>query len=125
MNKPTELKIKELIDLLIKMMMENENICRVAIFELPFDIPELREFKEKLFKENIKMITDIFNEKYNINDESLQLIIGPAFYSILFSHCYYSNALQLKEDSKYYKIFQETVKDFIIRGLSAFEKKKK
>lgn len=125
MNIPTDKKIQELIKLLLEMMMTNQNICRVAIFELPFDIPEVSEYKEQLFKENIKMIVEIFKEKYNLKDESLQMIIGPAFYSILFSQCYFSNIFHQDENSKYSKKFAETISELFLKGISEFENKKK
>ena len=125
MDTPTDEKIKLLVNLLLEMMLTHQNICRVAIFELPFDIPEISEFKEELFKENIRMIIDIFKEKYNFKDETIQLIIGPAFYSLLFSHCYFSNILRQDKDSKYYKKFAETISELFLRGIAGFEKKKK
>jgi len=125
MNLTADNKIRELVKLLLEMMMANKNICRVAIFELPFEIPEVSEFKEELFKETIKITLDILKDKYNIKEESLQLIVGPAFYSLLFSHCYYSNVLHQEVNSKYYKKYADTISELFLRGIAGFENKKK
>ncbi len=125
LNISADKKIRELVKQLMEMMMANQNICRVSIFEMPFDIPEVSEFKEQLFKENIKMILDIFKEKYNIRDESVQLIVGPAFYNLLFSHCFFSNILHQDTDSKYYKKFADTISDLFLNGIAGFNNKKK
>lgn len=125
MNLTADNKIRELVKLLLDMMMANKNICRVAIFELPFEIPEVSEFKEELFKETIKITIDILKDKYNIKEESLQLIVGPAFYSLLFSHCYYSNVLHQDVNSKYFKKYAETISELFLRGIACFENKKK
>ena len=124
---PTESEIKEVIKNLARIMKDKENICRVAIFELPFDLPEVAEFKLNLVKRNRQFVGKKLQEGFRITDKTTHMIIGHAFISLVYSNFLFgkmsNKSSGIIEDEKYYDKYSELISIIFLNGINGIKEK--
>lgn len=78
-DKSVEEGVKDIIRTLVKFVSRNRELTLVTFFEMPFDDPELIQYKANLINELVGRVDKIF-VKWNINPENRRLLsmLGPS-----------------------------------------------
>jgi AcrR family transcriptional regulator len=115
--------IRELIPVLVNFIKSNQELCRVALYELPFDTPEIAELKG----EKIKNIRDfiasnlLHDAPFKKNFYDHIPIIAPAVISMIFSNFILGPVIQaafkLDFDDDFYKKYTKTLTKLLTGGL--------
>ncbi len=111
---------------LIELISSKPDICRVAIIELPIEIPEITNLKVRLLKNNMQLMSKSIALGFRIDDPSRHLIIGPAFLSMIFSHFLLGSIIKKaskeKFDSEFFKRYCETISELFLNGIKGMSK---
>jgi len=127
------LKIEEsaryFISSVVSLLKRKTNICKVAMLEIPLEVPEIASFKLKLINENMKLTQDSMKEFFSANDKAEHIIIGPLFMSMIYSHFLFvepsRNALGMKFDDRFYEKYVDIISNFALFGLTGYKKNNK
>lgn len=122
-NLQPEERIRKIVDELVELMKNKTIFCKVAITELPFDLPEFADFKAEVARRHIEYIKQglqllqIFPENQRLNS-----IIPPAALSLIFSHFLFYPIIpkvwQIQLDDEYYTLYSKIISTFLLKGLS-------
>jgi len=111
------------IPVLVKFMRENTDLCKVAIFELPYDVPEIAEYKGKKIKEMVfaimkNILTTMGMEE---NPEQIMPIIAPVLISMIFSNFLLGDIVKgifdTKYDDEFYERYSKVLSSFFLNGI--------
>jgi AcrR family transcriptional regulator len=126
MKLPPRESLKEFICEMVNLIKEKEDLCKVAIIEMPIELPEITAIKVELLKNNMKLMSNSLSEGFNINDPKKHIIIGPAFLSLIFSGFMFGNLIKKiskdKLDDDFCKRYCETISALFLDGMSGFAK---
>lgn len=135
-DKPLCKKVIMLIHGLVDIMKENSALVKVAIYELPFEIPEIMECKlKKLSKIKDIIMSNLFVEMDVSEKNKLKymMIIGPALISMTTSYFMLSTVINsaaneeiysekhpvhkdINFDDSFFEMYKENISELFIRG---------
>lgn len=123
---PTE-ALSKIVDEMVKLMKEKTIFCKVAITEMPFNLPEFLDFKAEVARRHIEYIKQALELiKLFVDDNKLGSIITPAAISLIFSHFLFAPFIkkvwnvELNED--YYELYSKTITTLLLNGLNGLIK---
>jgi AcrR family transcriptional regulator len=118
--------LKEFICEMVNLIKEKEDLCKVAIIEMPIELPEITAIKVELLKNNMRLMSNSLSSGFNINDPKKHIIIGPAFLSLIFSGFMFGNLIKKiskdKMDDDFCKRYCETISALFLDGMTGFTK---
>lgn len=127
-NLSSEETLKLVVNELVNLMKSKTIFCKVAITEMPFNVPEFAEFKAEMARlhiDYIKQGLQIF--KLFVDDEKLNSIITPAAISLIFSHFLFAPFIQkvwnVELNDEYYDLYSQTISTLLQDGLNGVVKK--
>lgn len=110
---------------LVGLIRSKEDLCRVAMIEMPFELPQVTKLKIELLKENMKQMSDSIRKGFKIDDPKKHIIIGPAFLSMLYSHFLLGNmvkkASSVKFGSGFYDLYCGTISEIFLGGIKSLK----
>ena len=114
--------LREMVSSMVALMQRETDLCKVAILELPFNIPEIEDFKIKMLIQHNRIVKDSFHSKKPVCEEPTQnVIIGPALTGLIFSNFIFGNLLtkayNIKLDDQFYKTYSDTISTLFLRGI--------
>lgn len=118
--------IKFMVNEIVYLMKHKPVFCKVAITEMPFNLPEFADFKA----EAIRMHVDFIMQSLEIAnlfvlDPKYHLIIGPAIISLIFSHFLFSpvikKALNIETDNEFFERYAQTISTLLLDGLKGLK----
>ncbi len=123
-----ESSIEEFLGLLIPKMIDfmknNTALCKVALFEMPHDLPEIKEYKIRVFNLVATVIKKQVWTKMGIDEpaENYIPIIGPAMISIVFSNFMLGDlvagSFKTKFDDKFYENYSRIITKMLLTGIN-------
>ncbi|MEJ5287041.1 MAG: Transcriptional regulator, AcrR family [Candidatus Kapaibacterium sp.] len=126
-NYPPETKLRKIVDELVELMKNKTIFCKVAITEMPFDLPEFADFKAEVARRHVEYIKlglkvfEIFPE-----NQKFSSIITPAALSLIFSHFLFYPIIpkvwQIEIDDEYYDLYSKTISTLLLDGLNGVMK---
>lgn len=126
---PPRESIKEFICKMVNLIKEKEDLCKVAIIEMPIELPEITAAKVELLKNNMRLMSNSLSAGFKINDPKQHIIIGPAFLSLIFSGFMFGNLIKKiskdKFDDDFCKRYCETISVLFLDGMTGFAKSNK
>jgi TetR/AcrR family transcriptional regulator, regulator of cefoperazone and chloramphenicol sensitivity len=129
MRLPPRESLKEFICEMVNLIQEKEDLCKVAIIEMPIELPEITAVKIDLLKNNMKLMSNSLSNGFNINDPKKHIIIGPAFLSLIFSGFMFGNLIKKisgdKRDDDFCKRYCETISALFLDGMTGFASQNK
>ncbi|MEI7484104.1 MAG: TetR family transcriptional regulator [Ignavibacteriota bacterium] len=129
MKLPPRESLKEFICEMVNLIKDKEDLCKVAIIEMPIELPEITAVKVELLKNNMRLMSQSLSAGFNINDPKQHIIIGPAFLSLIFSGFMFGNLIKKiskdKRDDDFCKRYCETISALFLDGMSGFVKSNK
>jgi len=124
---PDEL-IKKFTCDLIALISSKPDLCRVAIIELPIELPEITNLKVRLLKNNMHLMSTSIAQGFRIDDPRRHVIIGPAFLSMIFSHFLLGSIIKKaskeKFDIEFFQRYCETISELFLNGIKGMSKGK-
>ncbi len=121
--------LKEFICEMVYLIKEKEDLCKVAMIEMPIELPEITSLKIELLKNNMKLMIQSLSNGFNISDPKKHIIIGPAFLSLIFSGFMFGNLIKKisgeKIDSAFYKRYCDTISSLFLDGMNGIAKPNK
>ncbi|MDQ1266255.1 MAG: TetR/AcrR family transcriptional regulator [Bacteroidota bacterium] len=122
MNLPREENTRRLIHGIVQLARAKTNICKVAFMEIPFDLPEISEYKNRMLHEHICFIKSNFQNAFPHDfDPMLHVIIGPALISMIFSHFMLDVSARqeysVKFDENFFDLYSDTIATIFISGI--------
>lgn len=120
---PPEETLKEIVYELVSLMKNKTIFCKVAITEMPFNLPEFAEFKAEVIrlhidyiKQGLKLI-ELF-----VDDPKFSSIITPAMVSLVFSHFLFGPLIkkvwEIELDDNYYELYAKTISTLLLEGIT-------
>lgn len=120
-------EFKYIVEGIVKFFQKKKNFCKVAILEMPFDYPELADYKFALLRDNVIFVRKTLRKGFRIGDTNKHIIIGPAFISLVSSNFLFgdmlSAALKIKFDSRFYDEYIETITELFLYGICGLQRK--
>lgn len=116
--------IESLVPKVIEFMKNNTGLCKVALFEMPHDLPEIKEYKMKVFELIANVIKGQVWVKMGIKDnpEKYIPIVGPAMISMVFSNFMLgelvAGAFKTKFDKKFYENYSKIITKMLLNGIN-------
>lgn len=116
-----EQSMRLMITKLVKMFRENTEFCKVAITELPYDQPDVMDFKVELLKKNVQLMKEVMPHRSFIKSKNQSSMIGPAFIMMLLSHFLLKdvvttyNVVELNDE--YYEEYINTMFTLFTKGV--------
>jgi AcrR family transcriptional regulator len=117
--------LKKLITELIVLIRTKQDFCKVAIAEMPFNVPEVEDLKVQLLAHHIKLIRASFHHAVSEQDDPMQhVIIGPAFISLIFSHFLFGHIVQkaydVTYDEEFFQKYSDQIATLFLFGMTGF-----
>jgi len=129
LNLPPRESLKKYISELVKFICEKKDLCRVAIIEMPIEMPEITQLKVELLHKNMKLMSNNLAKSFKIYDAKQHVIIGPAFLSLIFSGFIFENLIKKFSkdniDKDFTKRYCDTISDLFLDGMTGIAKKQK
>jgi AcrR family transcriptional regulator len=126
MKLPPRESLKEFICEMVYLIKEKEDLCKVAIIEMPIELPEITAVKVELLKNNMKLMSTSLSGGFEINDPKQHIIIGPAFLSLIFSGFMFGNLIKKisnnKLDDDFCKRYCDTISLLFLDGMTGLAK---
>ncbi len=121
-NLPPEESLNKIVTQLVELMKNKTIFCKVAITEMPFNLPEFADFKAEMARRHIDYIKQGLQLiQLFFEDQKLNSIITPAALSLIFSHFLFypiiTKVWEVKLDDEYYNLYSETITTFLLDGL--------
>jgi AcrR family transcriptional regulator len=120
---PPEQKMRRFIRSMVPLLRHNNDLVRIALTELPFDMPEIAAFKA----ERVRKIAALFQNKLLSAMEermprTIRLeIVGPAFNGMMVSHFLHRPVLEsvfkTSFDEEFYEQYAEEIADLLFYGV--------
>lgn len=122
---PPEAGLKKLIDELIVLIRTKRDFCKVAIAEMPFNVPEVEDLKVKLLAHHIRLIRAGFHQGGAERDDPMQhVVVGPAFISLIFSHFLFGHIVQkaydVTYDDAFFTKYSQEIATLFLFGMTGF-----
>jgi AcrR family transcriptional regulator len=121
---PPEQKMRRFIRSMVMVLRNNNDLVRIAFTELPFDMPQIADFKA----ERIRRIAALFQQKLlPVLEERLPRpirveVVGPAFAGMLVSHFLLlpviEGVLSTSFDEKFYEHYADDIADLLFYGVA-------
>lgn len=123
----SEEALKTFVNELVDVMKTKTIFCKVAITEMPFNLPEFTEFKAEVARRHIEYIRQGLQLlKLFVEDERLNSIIAPAAISLIFSHFLFLPFIQkvwnIEINDEYYDLYAKTISTLLFDGLNGIMK---
>ena len=120
-------EFKYIVQGIVEFFLKKKSFCKVAILEMPFDYPELADYKFNLLRNNVIFVRKTLKKGFRIGDTNKHIIIGPAFISLVSSNFLFgdmlSAALKIKFDKEFYYEYIETITELFLYGICGLQKK--
>lgn len=118
--------IKFLVQETVNLMKNKTFFCKVAIAEMPFNLPEFIDFKAEVIRMHIDYVRQTLEAaNFLILKPRYQSIIGPAFISLLFSHFLFGPLIKkvwdIDIDDQFFERYKETISTILLYGLNGFK----
>lgn len=118
--------IKFLVKETVNLMRSKAFFCKVAIAEMPFNLPEFVDFKAEVIRMHIDYVRQTLEvANFLILESRYQSIIGPAFISLLFSHFLFGPLIKkvwdIDIDDQFFERYKETISTILLYGLNGFK----
>ena len=116
--------IESLVPKIVEFMKNNAALCKVALLEMPRDLPEIKEYKIKVFELIAKVIREQVWAKTGIKDnpEKYIPIIGPAMISMVYSNFMLgeliAGSFKTKFDKKFYENYSKIITIMLLNGIN-------
>ncbi|OGP52611.1 MAG: hypothetical protein A2Y65_08170 [Deltaproteobacteria bacterium RBG_13_52_11] len=120
---PPEQKIRRFIRSIVMLLRNNNDLVRIAFTELPFDMPEIADFKA----ERVRKIAALLQQKLLPTIERklprpIRIeVVGPAFIGMLISHFLLlpvlEGVLSTSFNEKFYEHYADEIADLFLYGL--------
>lgn len=119
--------IRKIVNEFVALMRDKTIFCKVAITEMPFNLPEFADFKAEIMKMHIEYLQQtlkITNQwlsypKYNP-------IVGPAFISLVFSHFLFGPFIKkvwdIELNDEFYSTYSKVISTMLLEGLAGLRK---
>jgi AcrR family transcriptional regulator len=124
---PPEQKMRRFIRSIVTVLRNNNDLVRIAFTELPFDMPEIADFKA----ERIRKIAALFQQKLlPVLKEKLPRpirieVVGPAFTGMLVSHFLLlpviEGVLSTSFDEHFYEHYADEIADLLFYGVAGIK----
>jgi AcrR family transcriptional regulator len=116
----------------IQLIRKDTAVCKVAIIELPFSVPEVQQYKVKMLKQYLDLIKNQFHppntDKKTIHpahrneNELHRLIVGPAMLGLIFSNFLFSDLIRslknVKFDDEFFEEYTDIISTIFLRGVT-------
>ena len=147
-NDGQQARIKSLSVKLIRYIRDNMDLCKVVMNEIPYDLPEVLEYKIEMLKQNIdyskerfkqdikndckhkvihdKMRANLGDEEFEYQHKLFHVIISPAYMSLIYSHFVQKDVIKkitdIEFDDKFYDYYAEIISALFYKGISGIMK---
>ena len=121
---PPEVKMRRFIRSIIDVFRNNNDLVRIAFTELPFDIPEITDFRTERVKKNAALfqqkLLPVLKERLPrpIHME----VVGPAFTGMLVAHFLFRPVIEgvfnISFDKKFYAHYADEIADLLFYGVA-------
>lgn len=120
-------KTKEIIIQMVDLIRRKPYNSKVAIMEIPLDMPELNEYKTAIIKEHLQIMHRNMQDKHDKPiDPRLPSIVGPAFISMIYSNFLIAGNFQavfnVEFDDDFYKMYIDVIYTLILDGVRGLKK---
>ncbi|MFN3306825.1 MAG: TetR/AcrR family transcriptional regulator [Candidatus Kapaibacteriota bacterium] len=122
----SEVALKTFVNELVEVMKNKTIFCKVAITEMPFNLPEFSEFKAEVARRHVdytRQGLQLF--KLFVEDERLNSIIAPAAISLIFSHFLFLPFIEkvwnVEINDEYYDLYAKTISTLLFDGLNGIK----
>lgn len=126
-NLPPEDALRNVVHELVNLMKNKAIFCKVAITEMPFNLPEFSDFKANVIrlhidyiKQGLKLI-ELF-----VDDPKYGSIITPAMISLVFSHFLFGPLIKkvwsIELNNEYYELYAKTISTLMLEGIIGIKK---
>ena len=119
-----EVKMRRFIRAIINVFRNNNDLVRIAFTELPFDIPEITDFRTERVKKNAALfqqkLLPVLKERLPrpIHME----VVGPAFTGMLVAHFLFRPVIEgvfdISFDEKFYEHYADEIADLLFYGVA-------
>jgi AcrR family transcriptional regulator len=120
---PPERKLRRFIRSIVMLLRNNNDLVRIAFTELPFDMPEIADFKA----ERVKKIAALLQQKLlpaiegRLPRPIRVEVVGPAFIGMLVSHFLLrpviEGVLSTSFNEEFYEHYADEIADLFLYGL--------
>lgn len=126
-NLPPDETIRKLVDEFVTLMRDKTIFCKVAITEMPFNLPEFADFKAEVIKMHIEYLYQTLEiTKYWLISPKYNPIVGPAAISLIFSHFLFGPFIKrvwdIELDDDFYSFYSKTISTMLLEGLEGLKK---
>ncbi|MFC2130140.1 TetR/AcrR family transcriptional regulator [Bacteroidota bacterium] len=115
--------INRIFPALIDMMKKNTDLCRIALLEMPYEHPEIEEFKASILMNMLTVLKEKVWSKIGIDapPEKFMPIIGPAIIMMTFSNFMIGDiatkAFNIEFDDKFYERYKNILTTIFLNGV--------
>lgn len=122
----SEEAIKFLVQETVDLMKSKTFLCKVAITEMPFNLPEFVDFKAEVMRMHIDYVRQTLEvANFFILEPRSQSIVGPALISLLFSHFLFGPLIKkvwdVEIDEQFFESYKEIISTILLYGLNGFK----
>lgn len=120
---PLEERIRSYVRQVIQVGRRNQKALQVMLAELPFDVPEIAEFKATRIREVLLPMVRTFIAEFTgqTNPDLRPELIGPAIHGMIMFHFLtapvFSRAIGTDLDDPFYEQYAEQLGDLVLYGL--------
>lgn len=120
---PFEDNIRRFARAVVDLFREDPDMVRIAMTELPMDMPDLAEFKAAKVRNLLSHVYPLFlDEVLAISDRPLEIqVAGPAFVSSITWHFLMRPVIQrifeMEFDDEFYETFPDRIADLFLYGV--------
>jgi AcrR family transcriptional regulator len=121
---PPDVKMRRFIRAIVDVFRSNNDLVRIAFTELPFDIPEIMDFRTERVKKNVELfqqrLLPALQERLPrpIHME----VIGPAFTGMLVAHFLFRPVIEgvfnISFEEKFYEHYADEIADLLFYGVA-------
>ena len=106
----------------VNLIRRKTDICKVAMMEMPYDVPEIREFKIQMMTHHIEYIKKFTHRPdSHQKDKGMHLIIGPAYLSLIYSNFIFGDLInslyKIDLNDEFYDKYSDTIATIFLRGV--------
>jgi|FrelakmetLWP11LW_1041352.scaffolds.fasta_scaffold03676_3 AcrR family transcriptional regulator len=121
--------VRKYVSEMINLIREKENLCRVAIIEMPIELQEITKLKTELLRNNMRLMSSSLSEGFKIRDKRHHIIIGPAFLGLIYSGFLFQGLIEKvtgkKLDDEFFDNYSETISGLFLDGMNGISLKRK
>lgn len=106
----------------VNLIRRKTDICKIALMEMPYDVPEIRDFKIQMMTQHIDYIKKFTNKPdSHRKDKGMHLIIGPAYLSLIYSNFIFGDLINslynIELNDEFYDKYSDTIATIFLRGV--------